>query len=183
MRVWLDPETVNEKNVEFIKGILADERGWTRAGLVFKYVAEPATADITVRILPKSAMSSKFPSLEGFSVTHIYAGSEGRRKRDVYINGERWAHGPDPAVSIVRGHESTTEEVEDPLRRYRTYIVNHEVGHGLFQDHPLVPSYDNQRCFVMTQQTKVLPGCVFNEWPADPEIEHVRELVLKNEFI
>ena len=56
---------------------------------------------------------------------------------------------------------------------YRTYLVNHEVGHliGLRHPTPRCPT-PGAPAAVMEPQTGGLVGCVGNGWPRDWEIDY-----------
>jgi hypothetical protein len=54
------------------------------------------------------------------------------------------------------------------LAGYRTYMVNHEVGHALGHGHRHTCG-DGGLAYVMIQQTKSLLGCRPNPWPLPDE--------------
>jgi hypothetical protein len=69
------------------------------------------------------------------------------------INLDRWAKSAPPYVAA-----------EVPLAVYRTYVINHEVGHELGHSHEGCPKAGGPAP-VMLQQTLSLRGCVPNAWP------------------
>ncbi|MCH1865780.1 DUF3152 domain-containing protein [Nocardioides sp. CFH 31398] len=69
----------------------------------------------------------------------------------VVLNAVRWAEG--------------IPDYEGALAQYRTYLVNHEVGHRLGQGHVECPGA-GRPAPVMQQQTYGLDGCTRNAWPA-----------------
>lgn len=68
----------------------------------------------------------------------------------VLINDERWQNG--------------TSTWPKSLRAYRSYVINHEVGHWLGLRHVDCPG-DGEPAPVMMQQSKGLEGCKARVWP------------------
>lgn len=73
-----------------------------------------------------------------------------RSGKFVMINLDRWME----AVPDYRGDVAT----------YRTYVINHEVGHQLGYGHQACPG-PGRLAPVMQQQTFGLKGCLANGWP------------------
>ena len=69
------------------------------------------------------------------------------------INLDRWRLSSRPYV-----------EAKVPLATYRQYVINHEVGHELGQNHQGCPKRGGPAP-VMVQQTLMLRGCVPYAWP------------------
>ncbi|WP_344215842.1 DUF3152 domain-containing protein [Kribbella sancticallisti] len=68
----------------------------------------------------------------------------------VVLNAQRWANG--------------TPDYRGQLSAYRAYLVNHEVGHALGNQHATCHT-PGEPAPVMMQQTKGLAGCRPNPWP------------------
>ena len=81
----------------------------------------------------------------------IFSCAQGGR---AVLNADRWRHG-----AAAYGAD---------LRRYRIYMVNHEVGHLLGRGHASCPA-GGARAPVMMQQTKGVAPCRANPWPLDWE--------------
>lgn len=132
--------------------ILNDKRGWVRAGFVFVAALD---AQYRVVLAEGAAVDQLCLPLD----TGDYASCQNGPV--VALNADRWRG----AVEHWDGH----------LDGYRTYLVNHEVGHLIGMRHP------TPRCpvpgapaAVMEQQTGSLRGCVGNGWPRDWEIDHAK---------
>lgn len=130
-----------------VDDVLADEHGWAAAGYAF--APTDGDADLTIVLAaPKTVDRLCRPLRTGGSF------SCGRAGRAV-INAVRFRHG----AATYRGQ----------LEAYRTYVVNHEVGHLLGFDHRRCP-WRGAVAPVMLQQTKSLAGCRRNATPRTDEL-------------
>ena len=135
-----------------VSSTLGDTRGWqTRDRVRFRAVSPEATArgdvDITIVLASPTLTDSLCSPLETNGQVSCF------NLRKVVLNASRWAGG-------VAGYEKD-------LTAYRQYMVNHEVGHGLYHGHVECPG-QNAVAPVMLQQTKGLDGCRPNAWPTLP---------------
>ena len=129
-----------------VDGVLNDPRGWLQAGYTFE-LAGPGPADIEI-VLASASMTDRLCSpLQTFG---RYSCAQGNR---AVLNFERWQHGA-PAYGS--------------LTRYRTYMINHEVGHLLGRAHAYC-STSGARAPLMAQQTKGVAPCRPNPWPLPGE--------------
>lgn len=127
-----------------VDAILSDERSWTSLGrwTVQRVDAGPdarillASPDTTDRLCAPLRTSGIFSCRQGDLVV---------------LNAARWAGGADSWGEDVVG--------------YRSYLVNHEVGHYLGFGHVGCPAA-GAPAPVMMQQTKTVASCVPNAWPA-----------------
>jgi hypothetical protein len=155
------PELTQENFSSKISSVLGDERGWKKYGYEFEYKGRiPSKDKNTLHIVLVNGDKAKKmcgSKLGGFS---CYSPDE----NFIYMNLTNWMGGSQSQL---------------PLERYRTYVINHEVGHRLGFGHP-----DKQKTnycsankgkpgSVMIQMTRgpdwVAP-CIENEWPLDPSI-------------
>ncbi|WP_419004061.1 DUF3152 domain-containing protein [Bifidobacterium pullorum] len=137
---------------------LNDPRGWPRAGAVFQENegadpnADPNACSMTLTLAAADQMTS-------FS-TECSDEYSCRVGNDVIINVDRWNN-------ATEGWLNAGGTVE----RYRTMVINHEVGHRLGHlDNELTCPAVNQPAPLMQQQSMDLLGCVPNEWPLDEEL-------------
>jgi hypothetical protein len=122
--------------------VLGDERGWRSDGWSFTQVRE--RADFTVMLASPDTVDRLCAPLLTRGEVSCRSGER------VVLNVKRW----------VRG----VTYYGDDLRGYRTYLVNHEVGHALGKFHVGCPA-PGAKAPVMLQQSKGLQGCVKNPWP------------------
>lgn len=132
---------------DHVDEVLADPDGWAAAGYTF--AATDGEADLTIVLAaPKTVDRMCAPLLTGGSF------SCGRHGRAV-INATRFRHG--------------AATYRKQLAAYRTYVVNHEVGHLLGFDHRSCPGR-GAAAPVMLQQTKSLAGCRRSVTPGADEV-------------
>lgn len=137
---------------------LNDPRGWPRAGVIFQENegadpnTDPNACSMTLTLAAADQMTS-------FS-TECSDEYSCRVGNDVIINVDRWNN-------ATEGWLNAGGTVE----RYRTMVINHEVGHRLGHlDNELTCPAVNQPAPLMQQQSMDLLGCVPNEWPLDEEL-------------
>jgi len=127
-----------------VEGTLGDRRSWTAGGRWGFQRVSSGEADFVVKLAsPKTVDRLCYP-LNTNSYTSCRTGNT------VVVNLARWMLG----VPDYRGN----------LTEYRTYVVNHEVGHRLGQAHVACPGI-GRLAPVMQQQTLGLKGCRANPWP------------------
>ena len=127
--------------------VLGDPRSWI-AGRRFRLQRVPRSAAAEFTVFLASAGTSERMCRAGGLRTGGYTSC--RLPRRVILNDRRW-------VGAVPGYGA-------PLSVYRTYLINHEVGHQLGHGHEKCPG-ERRPAPVMMQQTYGLDGCVANPWP------------------
>lgn len=128
----------------YVDWILSDPRSWIGDGSVTWHRVGPRDpADLTIILAaPETVDAICFPLRTGgyFSC---------RNGDTIGINVNRW--------------NTATDWWPASLHVYRTYVINHEVGHFLGHGHKSCPG-DGELADVMQQQTKTLAGCRANGW-------------------
>lgn len=127
--------------------VLTDPRSWIASGeLRVQRVADAGAADFTIYLA--TPVTSERMCAEGGLSTERYTSC--RLPGQVIINLARW--------------QEAVPDYGAPLDTYRTYVVNHEVGHEFGEQHEACPG-PGEPAPVMQQQTYGLQGCVANAWP------------------
>lgn len=145
-------DTTTAEFQDFVLATLNDDRGWNRAGVFFELDPE---SDLLVVVADPTEVDELCLPLITRGTVSCQNGTV------VALNRDRWLTGPEPD----KGWDNTVD-------LYRSYLVNHEVGHLLGLRHPTSRCpVAGGRAAVMEQQTGGLVGCVGNGFPLDWEIE------------
>lgn len=128
----------------FVNAVLNDDRGWASVDDVsFEQVQDPAEADFTLNIATPATTDQLCAPLS----------TEGRwscrQAATVNLNADRWNY----LVPWFPDAET-----------YRSYLVNHEVGHWLGRGHQRCPG-EGLKAPTMMQQSGGLDRCLANAWP------------------
>jgi hypothetical protein len=127
-----------------VSTVLSDPRSWTGTGKWrLRQVASGAHYDFTIYLVTPTTRDK----LCGDGYDRY---TSCRNGNSVVLNVARWVH-------AVPSYGSN-------LADYRTYMINHETGHRLFNGHELCPGA-GKPAPIMQQQTLGLHGCVPNSWP------------------
>lgn len=147
------PENVQAFAVA-VDAALGDPRSWTAGGLLrLRRVPSGAPHDFTV-YLATARTAGSMCAAAGVDIRvggRPYTSCRGTGR--VIVNLDRWQLSVDHLVAAGV-----------PLAVYRTYLVNHEVGHELGRGHVGCPR-PGRPAPVMMQQTLFLNGCLANPWP------------------
>lgn len=126
-----------------IVAILGDARSWVGAETV-RFQLVDRDADVRIRIATPATVDARCRPLRTGGRLSC------RNGRFLNINSDRWA--------------GATSFWPASLADYRSYLINHEMGHYLGHGHRNCPGRGTLAP-VMQQQTKSLQGCVANGWP------------------
>jgi hypothetical protein len=133
--------------------VLADPRGWqTKDGVRFVNVspaqaAQGAPVDLRITLASPDTTDKLCAPLQTRGQVSCHNGGR------VVFNARRWVLGAEAYGTDLAG--------------YRTYLVNHEVGHGLGHGHAYCGG-PGKVAPVMMQQTYGLKGCTAWPWPTAP---------------
>lgn len=134
-----------------IDQVLGDPRSWIASGRVrLRRVPPGAPYDFTI-YLATARTTGRMCASGGVAGSTGYTSC--RYSGHVVLNLDRWLLG---VPYFTRAHV--------PLDTYRTYMINHEVGHQLGHGHERCPG-PGRPAPVMQQQTLGLHGCTPNPWP------------------
>lgn len=173
-RVYVNPSTPRPEDAPLfalhVLRVLTDSRGWSQQRPL-RVTRRRKAADIVVSLVDEAELVRRFqdlgrPDLVGMSATVMTA-----RPVHIWINNGRWHRGADKGVTVRDARGRVAHHTVTALHIYRTYLLNHELGHALGLGH--APP-QGQRCSIMTQQTKTLPrDCWFQAWPSAAQLERV----------
>jgi hypothetical protein len=127
-----------------VRAALTDDRSWARTRTL-EQVGDPSQARIRVVVASPDTVDELCGRV-GLRTAGIYSCWNGRFAA---LNSWRWESGADGFPDITT---------------YRSYLVNHEFGHGLGYGHVGCPA-EGAPAPVMMQQSKGLGACVANGWP------------------
>ena len=159
---FFDDNQQNEVNKK-IKEVLNDERGWNKYNHKFIEVYDSTPSNnnkvLDIYFLPDKELTEELgPDIKGLSAYMPF-------KHCIYFNINNW-----------NGESACTLDLD----KYKTYVINHEVGHAIGLDHPTDDTKNNLCCnngkgSVMMQMTRgpdFIAPCQQNEWPLDPDYFH-----------
>lgn len=154
MKVFLTthPESPTHADTfrEIARPLVTHKMGWGN----LEVVESPQDANSVVMLTPRHVMNSLFPDFakDQLSVCNMRSGN-------IWIHEDRWfRHIPDKS--------------QLPLPAYRTYVLQHEIGHAFGKQH--------DKCTppgpvpVMVQQTLGIGGCDPNPFPTQKELSDHR---------
>ena len=126
--------------------ILNSPRGWAGTrGIAFELVSDAGQADLVIHLASPQTVDLACAALNTAGLWSCRLGP------NIYLNVDRWFYG-------------TPTWAGQPIDEYRSYLINHEVGHYLGFGHVGCPAVGAPSP-VMQQQSIDLNGCLPNAWP------------------
>jgi hypothetical protein len=143
--VEVDPATgIDAAEVErTVATVLSDPRSWGPIKRTRFVRATTAPARVRIRVLQPEDVDAACVPFRTEGVRSCTVGWT------IVLNALRWVAGAEPSKM--------------ELPQYRTYLINHEMGHALGETHAPCPS-PGALAPVMLQQTIGLDGCRPNPW-------------------
>ena len=123
---------------------LSHPLGWTAEDAFEFRRIDAGTPDVRVTLARPATVDQYCLPLRTGGIFSCWNGAR------AMINYDRWTDG--------------APDFGDDLATYRTYVINHEVGHGLGRAHVGCPRKGDPAP-VMMQQTKTVGSCTINGWP------------------
>lgn len=130
-----------------VQATFDNERGWAGYGRRTFQLVTAEDADLTIYVTSPDTTNELCKPLEVASKWNCRVGDR------VVLNSDRWKY---------------MTPIYDDLSAYRSYLVNHEVGHFLGLDHVSCPQ-EGELAPVMMQQSIDMGGCLPNAWPRDAD--------------
>jgi Protein of unknown function (DUF3152) len=156
VRVAVESELTAELDglVAAVDTTLGDPRSWVAGGAYrFQRVPYAAPHDFTIYLVTRET-AFRMCRVNGVDIrVNGVPYTSCRQVGQVVINLDRWR------LSVPSYVDSRV-----PLRLYRAYVLNHEVGHELGRGHVGCPAAGSPAP-VMLPQTLGLQGCAPNSWP------------------
>ena len=139
------PESVDGAALRMYE-ILDSPRGWAGThGIAFELVNEADQADLVIHLASPQTVDLACAALNTAGLWSCRLGP------DIYLNVDRWFY-------------ATPTWADQSIDDYRSYLINHEVGHYIGFGHVGCPAVGAPSP-VMQQQSIDLNGCLPNAWP------------------
>ena len=141
-----------EDEKQFVVDVLLDPRGWKSQGYLvvprdsMPKAQRPKKPDFTMRIMEQRSLARLYPDFQNLSLTDMT-----RWPRKIIYNGNNWNNIPKASKY-------------ETLEGYRTYLVNHEVGHAMLSKGHETCKTPGGPAPVMMQQTRGVGKCYPYPW-------------------
>lgn len=121
-----------------VRTVEDSRRGWAPVfGAKFEQTRDRDALDVFITTRPAAAIAADHPSVAGLSYTRMDV-----RPRVIFMNETNWSEIPEKSYF-------------DDLNVYRTYLINHEMGHAAFSlGHRNEARADFKCASIMGQQTR-----------------------------